>query len=324
MLSTHRVFAAASVALAAALAATSPASAQYPDKPITFVVPFGAGGGFDLLARKIAEPLSKELGQPVVIKNIPGSGGLKGSVDLFRARPDGHTIGIPHFIPFIGDEFMLGKKPPADYRQFEIIHMVASARHFIFVPKSSPIKTFAELKASAAEKAPKFAVTGLGSNSWAHVAALASLEKFKADYVYGYQSLANAALGTVRGDAAAGIGGMHQLSGMMDDLRVLVYFHNERSPNFSYAPTVTELGYPQLSDLASPYIVTAPPGTPKDRVEVIRKAVAKIAASKEWMDWAQANGYVPANAGTEESRKLLSNAEKVYSSIAPHVPKASN
>jgi tripartite-type tricarboxylate transporter receptor subunit TctC len=310
---------AAALALASVVMTAGPAAAQFPDKPVTLVVPFGAGGGFDILARKISEPLARELGVPIVVKNIPGSGGLKGSIDLFRSRPDGYTIGIPHYVPFIGDEFLLGKKPPVDYRQFALIQMIASARHFIYVPKSSPIKSLAELKAHAKEKTPKFAVTGLGSNSWAHVAAFAAAEKFKADYVYGYQSLNAAALGAVRGDSTGGVGGYHQLSGMMDELRPIVYFHTERSPYFKDTPTVTELGYPEFSDLASPYIVSAPPGTPADRLEIIRKAVIKVAQDPDYIKWAETSGYVAFNDGPEKSRTLLQNAEKIYRNLAPYL-----
>ena len=79
------------VAFAAALA--FPASAQdYPSKPIHMIIPFGVGGGTDVLARLLADPLAKKLGQPVVPDNRPGAGGNLGAAQVAKAAPDGYTI----------------------------------------------------------------------------------------------------------------------------------------------------------------------------------------------------------------------------------------
>lgn len=287
---------------------------QYPSEAIEFIVPFGAGGGFDTLARRIAEPLAEELDVPVVVKNMPGSGGRKGSIDLFRSEPDGYTIGLPHFVPFITDATLLGKEPPIDFREFEPIQMVASAKHFIYVPDSSSVEAFADLKEM--EGTPKFTSTGVGSNAWTHVTALANAEGIDVDFVHGYESLVAAALGAVRGDADGGVGGMHQLSGMMDDLRPIAYFHQDRSPNFPDTPTVVELGYPELADLSSPYVVSAPPGTPEEKLAVIREALRNVVHSEEYEQWIDEAGYVLSDAGPEETWKILGNMEGVYGDLS--------
>ncbi len=303
-----------SAAAVLSFAAPGGAQAEYPEKAIEFVVPFGAGGGFDRLARALAEPLEKELGVPVVVKNSPGSGGRKGSIDLIRSKPDGYTIGMPHFVPFVTDQALFGKEPGLDITKFEVIAMVAEAKHFIYVPASSSIKSLEDLKAAGEVK---FTNTGLGSNAWTHATAVANIEGFKADFVSGYKSLTEAALGAVRGDADAGVGGMHQLSGMMEDLRPIVYFHQERSPNFPDAPTVVELGHPELADLSTPYIVAAPPGTPEDVQAKLREAVSKVAASEAYKSWIESAGYVWANKGPEDTMKAVDGARAVYVGIAP-------
>src|SRR5262245_15870919 len=79
----------------AALAGVGSAAAEdYPTKPITFVVPFAAGGPLDSLARAIAEPMSADLGQPIIIENVAGAGGSIGVGRVVHAAPDGHTVGV--------------------------------------------------------------------------------------------------------------------------------------------------------------------------------------------------------------------------------------
>lgn len=78
----------------AALASAAPALAEYPEKPITMVVPYGAGGGTDLAARVLADQMQKILGQPVIVKNDAGGGGAVALAGVFNAKPDGYTIAV--------------------------------------------------------------------------------------------------------------------------------------------------------------------------------------------------------------------------------------
>jgi tripartite-type tricarboxylate transporter receptor subunit TctC len=85
--------------LIAAAAFATPAAHAWPDKPIRLVVTFAAGGASDIVARVIAEPLSKALGQPVVVDNKPGAGGTIGGLDVVRAAPDGYTLMLSNSTP---------------------------------------------------------------------------------------------------------------------------------------------------------------------------------------------------------------------------------
>jgi Tripartite tricarboxylate transporter family receptor len=82
----------AAVAVAGVLWSSNPAQSDYPNRPITIVVPFAAGGPWDVVARLVSGPMSRQLGQPVVVQNVIGGGGTVGTLRTKRAAPDGYTI----------------------------------------------------------------------------------------------------------------------------------------------------------------------------------------------------------------------------------------
>lgn len=296
------------------------ARAEFPEKAVEMIVPFGAGGGFDKLARTLSGPLEKALGVPLAIKNNPGAGGRRGSVKLFKSKPDGYTIGFLHFPPFMADEIFFNKKPAVDYMKISIIQMVAEGKDLVFVPKSSPIKTFADLK--NAKGTVKFTATGVGAASWVAVTSLAAAAGFKASFVFGYKNLPRAALGAARGDADAGLAGYRQISGLLNQIRPLVYFSSVKEPHFPNVPTVVELGYPQLAGLGSPYVISAPPGTPKDRLQVIRTALTKAVRQDSYVKWATDTGYIVSRKGPADTRKALANTEKIFKNLQPSLKAA--
>ena len=296
------------------------ARAEFPEKPIEMIVPFGAGGGFDKLARTLSGPLEKALGVSLAIKNNPGAGGRRGSVKLFKSKPDGYTIGFLHFPPFMADEIFFNKKPAVEFRKISIIQMVAEGKDLVFVPKSSPIKTFADLK--NAKGTVKFTGTGIGAASWVAVTALSAAAGFKAEFVLGYKSLPRAALGAARGDADAGLAGYRQISGLLNEIRPLVYFSDTKEPHFPNVPTVTELGYPQLAGLGSPYVISAPPGTPQDRLQVIRTALSKAVQQDSYTKWAVDTGYIVSRKGPAATREALAKTENMFKSLVPSLKAA--
>jgi len=295
--------------------AVNTVEAAFPEKPIQLIVPFGAGGGFDKLARTLTAPLAKELGVAVAIVNNPGAGGRRGSIKLFKSKPDGYTIGFLHFLPFMGDEIFFNKKPAVDYKKISIIQMVALGKNFIFVPNSSPIKSFEDLK--SANRTIKFASTGIGSTAWIYISALSAAAGFNVDFVMGYKSLPKAAMGAARGDAEGGVGGYHQLSGLMKEIRPVIFFHNKRSPHFSNVPTVVERGFPNFAGLSTPYIVSAPPGTPEDRLKIIRAALAKAVKQPSYAKWAEKTGYILSSAGPKDTWKAMNDMAGIFKSLVP-------
>ncbi len=94
-------------------------------------MPFGAGSRFSALARKLGQRWEKELGVPIVVKPLPGSGGRRGGVRIFKSKPDGYTIGWTHFIPFLSDLHLRNKKPTIDIRKVSIVYQISRVQFYM-------------------------------------------------------------------------------------------------------------------------------------------------------------------------------------------------
>ena len=289
------------------------AQAAFPEKPISFIVPFGAGGGTDGMARALSPRLEKELGVPVPIKNEGGSGGRKGTITLYKSQPDGYTIGFAHFATLLFDEAIRKKKNPIDYWKFAAILKVDHALFFINVSKKSPFKTINDLK--TAGRPIKFGATGVGSPSWLVPTALGKEVGFPVSFVSGQKNLAAAALSVARGDVDASTGTFTHIRGVIDDLRPLVLVADERDHNLPDVPTIKEAGYGKLAALDVPWVVVAPPGTPEDRLETIRAALRKILKQKEFLDWAKGTGYSPVLEEPDVFWKSFRDRKALYESL---------
>lgn len=285
----------------------------YPEKAITFMVPLGAGGGTDGMVRAIAARLEKVIGVPVVVKNEPGSGGRKGSITLYKTKPDGYTIGLAHFATLIYDETLGNKKNPIDYRKFEAILKVDQALFFINVSKKSPFNSIEDLK--KAGRPIKFGATGVGSPSYLFPKATQKAVGFEASFVTGQKNLVAASLAVARGDIDASVGTYTHIQSILDDVRPIVYISAERSRKLPDVPTIKEAGYGKLAALAVPWVIVAPPGTPKDRLDTIRAALRQVVENEEWIDWAANAGYTPVSIGPEETWQSLDELKALYEGL---------
>ncbi len=310
------------VGLAAAAMAfsTTQTAVAFPDKPVTFIVPFGVGGNFDVLARKLGQRWEKELGQPVVVKSLPGSGGRRGSLQIYRAKPDGHTIGFAHFVPFLADEHLMGKKPALDLKKFAMIYKIAHGPNYIFVRKDTPYKSVHDFK--RAGRPIKFASTGIGAITWTEANALAGILNFQLSFVLGYKKLADASVAVAKGDAEAGLGGVRHFRGVKDDVRPLMFFGAKRDSHYPNVPSAGELGLKRLTALGSPRIIVAPPGTPQDKVQVFRDAIKRAAADPEFQAWVQKSGMYLKPQDPKSTWVDLEEQGKVFASLAKAVAKA--
>jgi tripartite-type tricarboxylate transporter receptor subunit TctC len=269
-----------SLGILGAFAVASAAAAQdhpikpFPTKPITIVVPFAAGGPNDVLARIVADHMSRTLGQRLLIENMAGAGGTMGSARAAKAEPDGHTL-LSGNLGSLAAGFALYKNVKYDPRDFVSIGMLAGTPNFLVVRKKFPASTLAEFIAHAKANPDKVTVgnAGLGSNAHLVCLYLEHLAGLKLSHVP-YRGT-----GPAMKDLLGG-----QIDAMCDSapnvvpqvlagaIRALVVAQPARAAATPDIPTAKEAGLPDFNVVGWNAIV-APPATPK---EIVAKANAAL------------------------------------------------
>ncbi|HVQ03586.1 MAG TPA: tripartite tricarboxylate transporter substrate-binding protein, partial [Burkholderiaceae bacterium] len=161
-----------SLVLVALLSAAASAWAQYPDKPVTIVVPFAAGGPTDKVARDLGEVLRKGLNnQTVVIENVGGAGGTLGAAKVAKAAPDGYTL-LLHHIGMATSPALYRKMPYDTTNDFEYIGMVNEVPMTVVGRSTLPANTFAELRTWINANKGKINLANAGLGAASHLCGL--------------------------------------------------------------------------------------------------------------------------------------------------------
>ncbi|MCY0855733.1 MULTISPECIES: Bug family tripartite tricarboxylate transporter substrate binding protein [unclassified Cupriavidus] len=296
------------VALAAAGLAGTAAWAQdgaYPTRPVTLVVSAAAGGTTDLAARMISEPLSKALGQPVVVDNRPGGSGGIAAQTVARAKPDGYTL----MVQYSGYQVispLLMKNAWDPVKDFAPVANILSAPQVLVVRPSLPVKTLKELVAYAKANPNKLNYASSGNGSLQHVSTelLNQMAGIQITHVP-YKGTGPAMTDLLGGSVDLTITTPPPLMGHIagGKLRPLVVTSKQRLPSLKDVPSAPEAGYPDL-DVSSWFAMYAPAGTPKpiidklageiDRImqtEAFRKKAEELGAEAKFMGPAQLATY---------------------------------
>jgi tripartite-type tricarboxylate transporter receptor subunit TctC len=263
--------------LAATLAAlTSAAHAQdFPSRHITLIAPFQAGGPSDTVARLIAGPMSKALGQQVVVENVTGAGGTIGSGRVAKAAPDGYTLGISGSGTHAAVEHLY-PNPPYKALDFESVGLINTTPVIVVAKKGLPPNTLAEFIAylKANEKSVTEADAGIGSVSHLGCSVLKSLIAVKPTVVT-YRGTPQATQDLIAGNVDFVCNQIVNVVGHVKNGAVKAYAvtSDARSPMLPEVPTTAEAGLPDFK-LTVWYGLSAPKGTPAPIVEKLNKALA--------------------------------------------------
>ncbi|CAM8633983.1 PBP2_Bug27 domain containing protein [Comamonadaceae bacterium] len=260
---------------ASALAAAVPALADtFPSKPIRIVVPFGAGGVADLTARTVAQKLSESLGQPVIIDNKPGAGGVGAGEAVAKAEPDGHTL----LLMSNGTAVSAGlfKTLPFDaQRDFAPVSTLGFFDLAVLASANAPYKNLGELMAFAKANPGKLNVGTINIGSTQHLAAELFKSRTGLDFLIvpfnGTPALTTALRG---GQVDVAIEILGPMMGQVSSKAVLplAILGDERAAQVPDVPTVMQSGVANF-DVSSWNALAAPAKTPKDVIARLNKEV---------------------------------------------------
>ncbi|MFI4925320.1 MAG: tripartite tricarboxylate transporter substrate binding protein [Vicinamibacteria bacterium] len=272
----------AAIALAT-FAAASYATAQYPDRPITMIVPFPPGGVADTVARPVAEALSRELKQPVVIENKPGAGGAIGMGLAAKAKPDGYTVllALASYTVLPEADKVLGRAPQYQLADLKPVARFTADPTVLAVRAESPWKTYAEFVAAAKAEPGKLTFGSSGNYGTMHMPmAMLALDRGVQLTHVPYTGAGPAIVGLLGGQVDAIATGpativQHVKGGKA---RVLAHWGEGRLLSLPDVQSLTDLGTPVTYAQWSGMFV--PAGTPDAIVMRLREA-SKAAANDD-------------------------------------------
>jgi tripartite-type tricarboxylate transporter receptor subunit TctC len=256
------------------------AFAAYPDRIIKIVVPFAPGGGTDVVARTLAQEMSKDLGVSVIIENKPGAGTIIGTQAVATSAPDGYTLLMGTFANAVNPS--LNPKLPYDaHNDFAAVALVARSFNLVVVNKASPITSIAELIAAAKAEPDKLSYGTYGTGTSAHLAGELFKHMAKVNLLtVSYRGAAPAITDLLGGQIQVIFTTVASAASLVEsgELRAIAVTSAERSPAFPQLPTVSEAGVPGYAAEAW-YGVYAPAKTPPDIIDRLNRSAAKAVQS---------------------------------------------
>ena len=272
---SRRTLMQAAGAVPAALILPSAAWAAYPDRPIRMIVPFGAGGNADVVARLVAQGMSDRLGQPIVVENRAGAGGSVGAEAVARATPDGYTLLVGSNGPLTVNPFVqakLGYDPLSDLAP---VGLTSYVPHVIALNPGLAANTVSELVALSRREQVGVGTSGVGSAT--HLA----LERFNAQSGAKLVHVPYRSGGALMPDLLGGTiqGAMTEFSSALPlhrekQARMVAIAAEQRSALAPDVPTMIESGVKDFT--ASSYVgILAPAGTPEGVIGALQNALAK-------------------------------------------------
>ncbi|WP_157793121.1 Bug family tripartite tricarboxylate transporter substrate binding protein [Bordetella genomosp. 8] len=318
-MSIARKWARAAVALGLLLGAHAahPVHAEWPDKPIRFIVPYPAGGGTDIVARAVGKRMSDSLGQPIIIDNRPGASTIIGTEAVARAPGDGYTIGLvtdSHVL----NPYFFGQKLSYDWRKdFAPVAQLVSVP-FILVanPKTGP-STVKGLIEAARARPGKITYASIGNGTPHYLAmewlrALANIDLVHVPYKGVAPALADVMGGQVDVMFTGMSTGLPQVrNGRLNGLAVS---GAKRSPIAPDIPTVAEAGLPDFAFMTW-YGVVAPASTPPALVARLSEEIRRALQSPDLQKQLAELGVEPAPSGPEAFARFMEEESVKYGRI---------
>ena len=289
-------------------AAAFPAAAQsYPSRPITLIVPWGAGGGTDATARIIGSLLEKDIGQPVTVVNRTGGSGVVGHSAIASAAPDGYTIGLATVE--IGMMHWQGLTTLTS-ESYTPIGLVNADPAGVQVRADAPYKTVNDLLAAIKANPGKFKASGTGQGGIWHLAIAGMLRDQKIDPASVPWVPSNGAAPGLQDMIAGGVEvapvSLPEARSLIDagKVRSLAIMNDKPSALYPNVPTLKSATGSDWT-MAAWRGVVAPKGIPAEARDKLSAAIKKVAASKEYTDFMAKQGYGVIYAAPDDFAKFM-------------------
>ncbi len=253
----------------------------WPAKPVRWIIPYAAGGSADTRARQIAPRLAEMWGQPVIVENRPGAGGVLGTDVVAKALPDGYTMGMGNFAPLAVNPSLM-KSLPYSPKDFAPVILLERGPLVLMVNPSMPVKSVKELIALAKEK-PGMTFASSGNGGSHHLSgemfkAMAGIDIQHVPYKGGAPAATDLMGGHVSMMFELMYAALPAIQG--GKLRALAVTSSERLPVLPDVPTMAEAGLPGFESNNWQGVIM-PAGTPKDIVAKVNAAINSVLAVPE-------------------------------------------
>lgn len=306
-------------AISIALLATTPAFAEFPEKPIEIIVGYSAGGGTDVMARTVGTFLEAALGEgaSVVVKNQPGAGGQIGFTSVATAKPDGYTLGtfnLPAALALTYD-----RNADYDVDSFTYLANFVDDPNTIVVGAESEFTSLEDFLAAAKAEpgAMTIGLSSLGGND--HFAAIMMEQASGAEFtLVPFKGAALARTALMGGHVAAGTMALSQTTAFGDEIRVLAVLAEERSSFAPDVPTAKELGYDvEMSSLRG---IVGPADMEPDLADRLRQALSAVNDNPEFQTMMAEQGNPMSYLSGEDFAKAAAEQSAVAKSIWDTTP----
>jgi tripartite-type tricarboxylate transporter receptor subunit TctC len=315
---THNVpFPAAVAACLLAILAAPAAAQDYPNRPITLIVPYAAGGGNDLMARTAAEKMSKTLGQQIVIENRGGAGGSIATRQIAKAEPDGYTLGLGGTGTLAINPTLYANVGYDPRKDFAPVGLIATSALVVCVHPSLPVRSIPDLIALAKKEPGKLNYASAGTGSGIHLGTeyFSTMAGIKLTHIP-YKGSAPALTDLVGGHVAIYFSSLPPAVGLVKEgkVRALAVTSAKRSPIFPDLPTVAEAALPGYEAVLH-YGVVAPAGTPRAIIDKLSAALRAAVMSEDLKSRLSDDGAEPLPSTPEEYAADIDREETKWSAI---------
>ena len=283
------------------------AQSAYPNRPLKVIVPQPPGGGFDFVARALAERLAKQIGQSVVVENRPGSGTLVGTDAAAKADPDGYTLLMGSVSNIALNMGLYDKLSYDSLRDFEPVGIAVSYSYTLMARNDLPFNSLKEVVAYAKANPSKLNYASAGNGSGQHVLAAALWHLSGADITHVPYKGAQAAYQDLLGgriDLFFDLSSTARPQVDSGKVKALALSGAERNPAHPNVPTILESGVAQL-DLESWFGYFVPSKTPAPIQDRLRNELTKLISQPDLQDLFRSRGGKPLNLNPAQTKALV-------------------